>query len=48
MEEKSPTRFIEWMNSLTISDAVNVILILLVTITVLILVVRTFRNKSSV
>lgn len=48
MVEKESTNAVEWANNLTVSDTVNMVLILVTTITVLILVVRTFRNKPSV
>ncbi|WP_436517082.1 hypothetical protein [Ekhidna sp. To15] len=47
MKETESMNFSEWLNTLTISDAVNVILMTTFTIVILWLVVRTFRGKSS-
>ncbi|WP_420318418.1 hypothetical protein [Ekhidna sp.] len=46
MEEKD-TKFSEWVDSLTVSDASNVFLIIIFSIAIVWLVIRTFRNKSS-
>ncbi|WP_424961577.1 hypothetical protein [Ekhidna sp.] len=46
MEEKE-TNFGEWADSLTVSDVSNVMLIIVFSIVIIWLVVRTFRNKPS-
>lgn len=47
MEEKESMKFTEWVDSLTISDASNIIMIIIFTIVIAWLVVRTFRGKAS-
>lgn len=47
MEDKEPTKFVDWMNTLTLANAINILLIAAFTVAIIILVVRTFRNKSS-
>lgn len=47
MEENESMNFSEWLDTLTISDAVNIFLMTAFTIVILWLVVRTFRGKSS-
>ena len=46
MEEKE-TKFADWAESLTVSDVSNVMLIIVFSIVIIWLVVRTFRNKPS-
>ncbi|WP_421762747.1 hypothetical protein [Ekhidna sp.] len=47
MEGNEPTKFSEWWDTLTISDASNVFLIIVFSISIIWLVIRTFRNKPS-
>lgn len=46
-EQESGMTFMEWINSLSIADAVNIIMMVIFTIFITILVYRTFRNKPS-
>ncbi|MEM6643530.1 MAG: hypothetical protein AAF616_11170 [Bacteroidota bacterium] len=46
MEEDERT-FMEWMNNLSLSDAVNTLSLIVFTILIVVLVVRAFRNKPS-
>lgn len=47
MQEKETTKFVEWINSLTIADTINIFLMIAFTLMITILVVRTFKNKPS-
>jgi len=46
MEEKDQT-FTEWFNSLTVTDVVNNFILIIFVLFIIILVIRTFRNKPS-
>lgn len=45
--ETEPTLFAEWIDNLTVSGAVNLVLMTSFTIVIIILVARTFRDKSD-
>ncbi|WP_425390914.1 hypothetical protein [Ekhidna sp.] len=45
--EEQDTKFTDWVDSLTISDAANVFLVIIFSIFIVWLVIRTFRNKPS-
>lgn len=47
MQEQESTNFSEWVDSLTIADASNIALMTTFTLVIIILVIRTFRGKSS-
>ncbi|MEO9485295.1 MAG: hypothetical protein ABJG47_17690 [Ekhidna sp.] len=47
MQETESTNFSEWMASLTVTDAVNILLMTVFIIVIVWLVIRTFRGKSS-
>lgn len=47
MEEKDPMKFSEWIDSLTVSGAANVFLMIAFVTLIIWLVIRTFRNKPS-
>jgi len=46
MEEKE-TKFAEWMDTLTITDASNIALLIAFIILIIAFVIRAFRNKPS-
>lgn len=46
MEEKE-TNFAEWMDTLTITDASNIALLITFTVVIVAFVIRAFRNKPS-
>jgi len=45
--ENQEKNFGEWLNNLTVTDVMNTLMLTVFTIFILILVVRTFRNKPS-
>jgi len=45
--EEQETTFTQWMDSLTISDASNVLLLTAFIALILVFVIRAFRNKPS-
>ena len=47
MEETDSMKFSEWMDSLTVSGAVNVLLMVVFVAFIIWLVARTFRGKPS-
>ncbi|WP_462248390.1 hypothetical protein [Ekhidna sp.] len=47
MEEQKSMNFSEWVDTLTVTDVVNIFLMIGFTAVILWLVVRTFRGKSS-
>ena len=46
--EEQETTFAEWMSSLTVSDVVTQLSLIVFTIFIIVLVVRAFRNKPSI
>lgn len=46
MEEKD-SKFVDWINSMTMTQAINSLILTAFILIILILVVRTFRNKPS-
>jgi len=48
MEKQESGNFMEWINSLTIEDASNLISMIVFGIIIIVIVVRTFRNKPTI
>ena len=47
MEEQESMKFTEWIDSLTVSDASSVMLMVVFILVIVWLVIRTFRGKPS-
>ena len=45
--EEQETSFSEWVDTLTVSDVVQQVALLVFTISIIVFVIRTFRNKPS-
>ena len=45
--EENETNFVEWFNTLSLSDVVNQLSLIIFTVFIIVLVVRAFKNKPS-